>query len=212
MNKLLKIQTELKAPKNLDNEFGGFKYRSAEHILEALKPLLDEHKMLLVLTDEMVIVGDRIYVKATASLLDLEKTDLPLMISAFAREPESKKGMDASQITGTASSYARKYALNGMFLIDDQKDPDSMNNEAEAPQQTFKQAPPQQYTPAPQQAPQRQVLTTPPTPVKVPECNWDAHVWELQYWKGNPSENKAGDKYKYQCSVCGASKYFAIEQ
>lgn len=119
---LNKIQAELKAPKNLHNSFGGYNYRSAESILEAVKPLLNENGAILTLSDEIVEVGGRIYVKATATF---RAGDEFFEVTAYAREAESKKGMDESQITGTASSYARKYALNGLFLIDDTKDADT---------------------------------------------------------------------------------------
>ncbi len=121
--KLLNIQKRLQAPKNQYNNFGEFYYRNCEDILEALKPLLHEYRCTLLLTDTVDSVGDRYYVKAQAVLLDMETED-QLATSAFARETETKKGMDASQITGSASSYARKYALNGLFAIDDTKDAD----------------------------------------------------------------------------------------
>ena len=120
MEKLAKIQKELKAPKDLRNNFGGYNYRSAESILEAVKPLLDG--AILTLEDDILLVGNRFYIKATATFQD---GDYVKTTTAFAREPESKKGMDDSQITGTASSYARKYALNGLFCIDDNKDADT---------------------------------------------------------------------------------------
>ena len=116
----------MKAPKGQTNKFGGYRYRSAEDILEALKPLLGEWGCSLVIQDDMVEVGGRVYVKATANLIDNE-TESVLSTSAFAREAEVKKGMDDAQITGSASSYARKYALNGLFAIDDTKDPDATN-------------------------------------------------------------------------------------
>lgn len=122
--KLLKIQTELKAPKGQKNKFGNYMYRSCEDILEAVKPLLKENKVTLQLTDEIVFLGDRYYIKATAVLKDTEE-ESKIENSAYARESETKKGMDDSQITGTASSYARKYALNGLFCIDDTKDADT---------------------------------------------------------------------------------------
>lgn len=122
MNKLLTIQSELKAPKNQRNNFGNYNYRSCEDILEAVKPLLKKYECQLTLSDELVMVGDRYYVKATACFTDGEKETIA---TAYAREAEIKKGMDDSQITGTASSYARKYALNGLFLIDDTKDADT---------------------------------------------------------------------------------------
>lgn len=126
---LAMIQAKLKAPKDQYNSFGKYKYRSAEGILEAVKPLLKELNCTLWITDEMVEVGGRVYVKATACFTPTEVTGLagPLKVSAFARESESKAGMDASQITGAASSYARKYALNGLFAIDDTKDADALN-------------------------------------------------------------------------------------
>lgn len=123
---LVKIQAELKAPKNQTNAFGKYKYRSAEDIVEAVKPILSKYGTALVITDEVVQVGDRIYVKATATLLD--GTDDSISVSGWAREEEVKKGMDSAQITGSASSYARKYALNGLLAIDDTKDSDATNN------------------------------------------------------------------------------------
>lgn len=123
--KLLKIQIELKAPKGQYNSFGKYKYRSCEDILEAVKPLLQENKCTLTIRDDMEQIGDRYYIKATAILADTEADNTIITNTAYAREEESKKGMDGSQITGTASSYARKYALNGLFLIDDTKDADT---------------------------------------------------------------------------------------
>lgn len=124
--KLANIQQELKAPKNQHNKFGNYDFRSCEDILEAVKPLLNKHKLLLTITDEIVIFNERYYVKATAKLTDFEtEQGMTFENVAFAREEENKKGMDASQVTGAASSYARKYALNGLFCIDDTKDPDT---------------------------------------------------------------------------------------
>lgn len=120
--KLLAIQTKLKAPKGQYNKFGNFNYRSAEDILEAVKPLNAEQGVLLTITDEIKEIGGRVYVVATATVSDGTDT---LQVSAFAREPENKKGMDESQITGATSSYARKYALNGLYAIDDNKDADT---------------------------------------------------------------------------------------
>jgi len=118
------IQAKLKAPKGQFNSFGKYRYRSCEDIVEAVKPLLAEAGYHLILSDDIVLVGDRVYVKATATVFN--GTDVLGTATAFAREPQDKKGMDASQITGTASSYARKYALNGLFAIDDTKDADTM--------------------------------------------------------------------------------------
>ena len=122
--KLLSVQNELKAPKDKKNTFGGYNYRSCEGILEAVKPLLQEQELMLTIKDEVVNIGDRYYVRATVLLDDISSNG-EIAITALAREEEAKKGMDASQITGTASSYARKYALNGLFLIDDTKDADT---------------------------------------------------------------------------------------
>lgn len=122
--KLSHIQNELKAPKNQFNNFGNYKYRSCEDILEALKPLCAKYKATLIIYDEIVMIGDRYYVKAMAKLYDQETTDY-IEAYAFARESQAKKGMDDSQVTGATSSYARKYALNGLFNIDDTKDFDT---------------------------------------------------------------------------------------
>jgi hypothetical protein len=124
MKELIAIQSELKAPKNQRNNFGNYQYRSAEDILEALKPLLKAHNCYLTLSDELVNIGDRYYIKATATIYS-EKTSVS--VTAYAREEESKKGMDGSQISGASSSYSRKYSLNGLFLIDDTKDSDATN-------------------------------------------------------------------------------------
>ena len=125
MKELVTIQQKLKAPKGQYNTFGKYKYRSCEDILESVKPVLAETKCTLTLSDEMIAVGDRIYVKATVTLTN-DKGEKEVT-TAFAREEETKKGMDGSQITGASSSYARKYALNGLFCIDDAKDSDSTN-------------------------------------------------------------------------------------
>lgn len=128
MKTLSEIQQKLKAPKNQFNSFGKYNYRSCEDILVAVKPLLDG--ATLTISDEIINVGDRYYVKATATLRYGEESET---VTAFAREEENKKGMDASQITGSASSYARKYALNGLFLIDDTKDADATNKHEDKP-------------------------------------------------------------------------------
>ena len=126
MKELIAIQSELKAPKSQFNKFGGYKYRKAEDILEAVKPLLAKQKCTLIITDDVVLIGNRIYVKATATIKnengECETTN------GWAREEETKKGMDGSQITGASSSYPRKYALNGLFAIDDNADSDTTND------------------------------------------------------------------------------------
>lgn len=121
------VQKELKAPKGQYNSFGKYRYRSAEDILNSVKSLLAVNDLILTLSDELIALGSRIYVKATATLQDCN-TDNAISVDAYAREDEVKKGMDGSQITGAASSYARKYALNGLFLIDDTKDADATND------------------------------------------------------------------------------------
>lgn len=128
--KLALIQANLKAPKGQFNDFGKYKYRSCEDILEAVKPLLAKVGALVTLSDELYAIGDRYYVKAVATFIDI-KDGTTISNTAFAREEEIKKGMDGSQITGTASSYARKYALNGLFAIDDTKDADALNTKVE---------------------------------------------------------------------------------
>lgn len=124
MKELVAIQAELKAPKDLYNKFGKYNYRSAESILEALKPLLSAQKCHLTITDDIVLVGERYYIKATATVSNGTES---VSAVAFAREEDTKKGMDSSQLTGSTSSYARKYALNGLFAIDDNKDSDDTN-------------------------------------------------------------------------------------
>jgi hypothetical protein len=122
---LQKIQSELKAPKGQYNSFGKYKYRSCEDIVEALKPILEKYECALIIDDEVVEVGTRIYVKATVEIRD--KNGLVGKSTAYAREAEDKKGMDSAQVTGATSSYARKYALNGLLAIDDTKDADATN-------------------------------------------------------------------------------------
>lgn len=153
MKELIAIQSELKAPKSQFNKFGGYKYRKAEDILEAAKPLLNKQKCTLTITDDIVMVGNRIYVKSTSTIKN-EKGECE-STTGWAREEETKKGMDGSQITGASSSYARKYALNGLFAIDDNADSDTANDgqHQEAQQQTqtqqtnTQQTAPTQYHP-----------------------------------------------------------------
>lgn len=128
METLQKIQEELKAPKSQRNSFGNYNYRSLEDIFEALKPILAKYKASLIVSDTIEMIGTRFYVRAEASLYEGDK--LIASNTAYAREAETKKGMDESQITGATSSYARKYALNGLFAIDDTKDADFLNTGA----------------------------------------------------------------------------------
>ena len=134
--KMVKIQSELKAPKNQTNAFGKYKYRSCEDIIEALKPLLARENLYMNISDEIIEVGGKNYVKATATIFDGENS---ILSSAVARESVDKKGMDDAQQTGATSSYSRKYALNGLFGIDDQKDADATNTHGrDTPQQSMK--------------------------------------------------------------------------
>lgn len=144
MKELINIISELKAPKGQYNSFGKYKYRSCEDILEAVKPLCVKNNVLLTITDDIVLIGDRFYVKATATVTNLEGASVSA--SALAREEDTKKGMDGSQVTGASSSYARKYALNGLFCIDDTKDADATNTHG-------KEQPVQQPTTTPQPSP-----------------------------------------------------------
>lgn len=149
MKELIAIQSELKAPKSQFNKFGGYKYRKAEDILEAVKPLLAKQKCTLTITDDVVLIGNRIYVKATATIKN-EKGEFETT-TGWAREEETKKGMDGSQITGASSSYARKYALNGLFAIDDNADSDTTNDgQHQAAQQQAAQVAPAQQPATPQ--------------------------------------------------------------
>lgn len=147
--KLLAIQTELKAPKNLKNSFGGYNYRNVESIFEAVKPLLDKYKATLTLEDHLHRLEDRFYVQAIATFRDTESMET-IIVPALAREQKDKKGMDEAQITGACSSYARKYALNGLFLLDDTKDPDTdeytKESEAKSETRSKKKAEPKETT------------------------------------------------------------------
>lgn len=150
---LAAIQSALKAPKSQFNSFGGYHYRNAEDILEAVKPLLAQQGCVLTCTDEIVLIGERYYVKATATICN--KEGQIVQTCAYAREEESKKGMDGSQVTGASSSYARKYALNGLFCIDDTKDSDTTNTGDQKPQPEKKPAPKKKVAtdPAPEAKP-----------------------------------------------------------
>ncbi|ENO4254161.1 ERF family protein [Escherichia coli] len=189
--KLWTIQQTLNAPKNQRNNFGGYSYRSAEDILEAVKPLLQN--ITLTLNDEIVLIGDRYYVKATATLSDGEDV---IAVTAYAREEESKKGMDASQLTGATSSYARKYALNGLFCIDDAKDPDT-----DAYAKQTNQQPRQQKNP-----PKQQQQKSPPNPdevlarfcdaaAKAPDANKLREIFG-KCWKLLPKDSEQQQKAK----------------
>lgn len=140
--KLMNIQSELKAPKGQYNSFGKYKYRSCEDILEAVKPVLAKHGCTLTISDSIELIGDRFYVKATATLHDID-SDKSISVTAYAREAQDKKGQDSSQVTGATSSYARKYALNGLFCIDDAKDADTDEHRQQQEKSGGKAAPKQ---------------------------------------------------------------------
>ena len=158
---LMAVQAELKAPKSQHNSFGKYDYRSAEDIIEAVKPLLKENDLFLTMSDDIVQIGDRYYVKATVSVTDIVPGE-SVQTSALAREAAQKKGMDESQVTGTASSYARKYALNGLFAIDDTKDADTDQyryaQNAQNGAGRTQNAKPNNYTKAPVKASQNEDL------------------------------------------------------
>lgn len=185
MKELIAIQSELKAPKTQFNKFGGYKYRKAEDILEAVKPLLAKQKCTLIITDDIVLIGNRIYVKATATIKN-EKGECEAS-TGWAREEESKKGMDGSQITGASSSYARKYALNGLFAIDDNADSDATNDvqHQAAQQQTQTQHPTAQAAQAKQPAtPQYHTNDLNEGLAYLSRCvNKDNLVWVVQTYK-----------------------------
>lgn len=179
--KLMHIQHELKAPKNLRNNFGGYNYRNAESILEALKPLLVKYGATVTITDTIEEIGGRIYVKATASFYGTDSSD-PMEVTAYAREAETKKGMDDAQVTGATSSYARKYALNGLFLLDDTQDVDTeAYQKAERGPQSAPQASSNKTTPKTKAKPQSKPQTatqTAPAPQQAPQP--DPEVMELR--------------------------------
>jgi len=180
--KLMHIQHELKAPKNLRNNFGGYNYRNAESILEALKPLLVKYGATVTITDTIEDIGGRIYVKATATIYDSNASAMPIGVEAYAREAETKKGMDDAQVTGATSSYARKYALNGLFLLDDTQDVDTeAYQKAERGPQSAPQASSNKTTPKAKAKPQSKPQTatqTAPIPQQAPQT--DPEVMELR--------------------------------
>lgn len=160
--KLIQVQTKLKVPKSQFNAFGKYSYRNCEDICEALKPLLREVGATLTLTDEVILIGDRYYVQATACFTDIEDGEI-IYTKGLAREEDSKKGMDLSQVSGSTSSYARKYALNGLFAIDDTKDADFTNKHGkeDAPDKTENKQPPKQ---PPKQEPKQEFAPKQETP------------------------------------------------
>lgn len=194
---LSEIQYKLKAPKDKKNDFGNYKYRSCESILEAVKPILNEYGAALIISDEVVEVGGRIYVKATATLLG---EDTHISVSAYAREAEVKKGMDDSQITGATSSYARKYALNGLFAIDDTKDADTNENRIESEARSKASA-----------------GKKAPAPKKAAPASEEKKVYKCDVCGGEITNEayalKTFEKWsKYVCPECVAKKKKAYEE
>jgi len=170
---LAEVQQKLKAPKGQINAFGKYKYRSCEDIVEAVKPLLAEYGAALVISDELVLIGDRYYIKATAAICSLNDS---VASSAYARESLDKKGMDVAQITGSTSSYARKYALNGLFAIDDTKDADTQDNRTKVPEKPAQ-------------------ITTGVLASRLANCKTLADLSEI--WKGlNPQERATHSELK----------------
>lgn len=195
-DKLLAIQAELKAPKNQHSNFGNFNYRSCEDILEAVKPLCAISKALVIVSDSVECVNGRFYIKATATFLDAENGE-NVSVSAYAREPENKKGMDDCQLTGAASSYARKYALNGLFCIDDAKDPDT---DAYG-RQTWKGNNGRQ----PDKQPDKPTAPTPP-PAVVKCKNCDKPITDVTWANGSKTSAKTMVNktiQKYGVPLCG---------
>lgn len=189
--KLLSIQTELKAPKGQWNDFGNYHYRSCEDILEAVKPLCKAYKTLVTVSDTLEYINGRFYVKATATLTDAENGE-NVCVTAYAREPESKRGMDESQVTGTASSYARKYALNGLFCIDDTKDADT---DAYAKQTGKTEQKKTEKKPVP---------TPPPAVVKCKDCG--KPITDVTWANGSKSSAKkvvTSTIQKFGVPLCG---------
>lgn len=197
---LAAVQSELKAPKGQFNKFGGYNYRSCEDILEAVKPILKAHSLALHLADEPAMVGERYYIKATATLTDFAGQQISS--TAYAREPLDKKGMDDSQITGTASSYARKYALNGLFCIDDTKDADTDEYQAASGQNPAGGKKPRQ-----QPAPKREAPAQKQQPAQEQPfiCACCGKPLQPVTYKGRtfaPAETAASTKKKFGRVLC----------
>ena len=201
MMTLVKIQNELKAPKSQFNSFGKYNYRNVEDILEAVKPLLLENSCKLTLTDEMVEVGGRVYVKATATFIDMNSTsqqNYKTEVSSFAREAEDKKGMDSAQVTGSTSSYARKYALNGLFLIDDTKDSDFTNQTTKENKNTNQ--PPRQEA----QRNTAQAATQAARDANPPHVHPDGkECWECGEVLSATGKVSGNGKTEFKCANCG---------
>ncbi len=211
--KLNLVQSQLKAPKGQYNSFGGFKYRSLEDIVEGVKPLLSEHGLSLTLSDTVKLIGDRFYIEATATLVNVEQPDEKIITTALARESLEKKGMDSSQITGSTSSYARKYCLNGLFNIDDTKDADfpiqhQYNNNGKTQRQsqmqytgnTSSSAAVNNFQPPPQPATQP-INNYPPSNTVQTQTNFNQQ--QSQQQPNNDDGRLSGKQYKFILSLMG---------
>ena len=214
--KLNQVQAQLKAPKGQYNSFGGFKYRSLEDIVEGVKPLLTQHGLSLTLSDTVKLIGDRFYIEATATLVNVEQLDQRIITTALAREAQEKKGMDSSQITGATSSYARKYCLNGLFSIDDTKDADAQNHEFSASQtRNNNKTEPQsrmQYTGNPSASAAGNTFQPPPSTQPInnyPQANTvptpNVSIIEPQPENNNDDGRLSGKQYKFILSLMGNS-------
>ncbi|EHG9471184.1 ERF family protein [Salmonella enterica subsp. enterica serovar Newport] len=190
IQKLINIQSSLNAPKNQYNSFGKYHYRSCEDIMAALKPLLKQEGVLQYITDEVVLIGNRFYVKSTVTLTDGESS---ISNEAFAREEETKKGADGSQITGSASSYARKYALNGMYNIDDAKDADTEEHKQQQNAAPAKQTKSSPSSPAPEQV--LKAFTDAALQKNTVEELKQAFAKAWKMLEGTPEQHKAQDVY-----------------
>ena len=197
--RLAAVQAELKAPKGQYNSFGKYNYRSCEDILEAVKPLLAKNELTLTLQDGLELVGDWHYIKATATVQDASGANLTT--TAFAREPEDKKGMDSSQVTGTASSYARKYALNGLFCIDDTKDADTdaYYNQTSGAKSVSKPANSREAKDNAQSAKPSQNVSKPPV---CTVCGKAINIVELNGKKYSPETIAANTQKKFGRALC----------
>lgn len=195
--KLMRIQVELKAPKNLYNSFGKYHYRNAEGIQEALKPMEKAFGVVTTLSDSIEEVGGRIYVKTTATLTDVETGD-QIAVTAYAREASDKKGMDDSQVTGATSSYARKYALNGLFLLDDTKDTDTEEYQSAVKQSGNKGTSETETEPAPANEPDyRSMLRT-----LIQKNKLDANAIAIKFGLNKTSTNEDFEKaYFYALNI-----------
>lgn len=203
--RLINVQNALKAPKNKDNSFGKYKYRSLEDILENAKPLLKDNGLILILDDEIVEISGRFYVKARATVIDEDGNEINAV--AYARESESKSGMDAAQLTGSCSSYARKYAVSGLFCIDNNKDIDSDEYTQQGTQQAAKTTRKKKTEPVPDSV--ANAVLNPPTPDDVPvEITDNPDEMPPYFCVQCGNEIKDSGKYKAETIAASSLKSF----